>query len=98
MLRRDIFMLRRRVSLLLVAVLLPGGQSAPDVPLRLVDLQHLLHLQIERPVKRRQTLGQIFVYGSHKLERFLAGQDRQSPEGKYPHCHPCPLQFFRQCA
>ena len=45
------------------AVFFSGGDAAPDVPLGLVDLQHLLHLQVQRPVELRQPLGDVFVYG-----------------------------------
>lgn len=43
-------------------VLPPGGQAAPYVPLGLVFLQHLLHLQIQRPVIGRQPLGQVLMH------------------------------------
>ena len=31
-----------------------GGEAAPDVPLGLVHVQHLLDLQVQRPVKKGQ--------------------------------------------
>lgn len=38
------------------AVFFAGGDAAPDMPLGLVDLQHFLHLQIQRPVELGQAL------------------------------------------
>ena len=43
-------------------VLFPRGQSAANVALRLVFLQHRLHLRVERAVIQRQTLRQVLMY------------------------------------
>ena len=40
-------------------VFLPGGQAAPDVTLRLVLLQHRLHLPVEGGVDAGEALPQI---------------------------------------
>ena len=37
----------------------PGGDAATDVPLSFVQVQDLLDLQVQRPVKGRKPLGQI---------------------------------------
>ena len=57
-------------------VLLPRGQSAPDMALGLVLLQHRLHLRVERAVVQRQALGQILMYrGLADAELFRGGAD-----------------------
>ena len=57
-------------------VLLPRGQSAPDMALGLVLLQHRLHLRVERAVVQRQALGQILMYrGLADTELFRGGAD-----------------------
>ena len=43
-------------------VLFPRGQSAANVALRLVFLQHRLHLRVERAVIQRQTLRQVLMH------------------------------------
>ena len=44
------------------AVFLPGGHAAPDMPLRLIDFQHFLHLDLEPMVYFLQPLGEILVH------------------------------------
>ena len=39
------------------AVFLPGGHAAPNMPLRLIDVQHLFHLDIESMAHFIQALG-----------------------------------------
>ena len=57
-------------------VLLPRGQSAPDMALGLVLLQHRLHLRVERAVIQRQALGQVLMYrGLADAELFRGGAD-----------------------
>ena len=54
----------------------PGGHSAADVPLRLVQLQNLPNLYIQRLVYLRQPLGQILVYGGFgNMESLRGGSD-----------------------
>ena len=57
-------------------VLFPRGQSAANVALRLVFLQHRLHLRVERAVIQRQALGQVLMYrGLADAELFRGGAD-----------------------
>ena len=46
-------------------IFLPGGNTAPDVPLRFVLFQHLLDLKVEASVVEGQTLLYILMYGYH---------------------------------
>ena len=57
---------------LLPAVLLPGGDAAPDVPLGLVHLQNGLDLQKQRPVELGQPLGDVLVYRDLLMPNFCA--------------------------
>ena len=41
----------------------PGGNPTPNVPLGFVQVQNLFDLEIQSPVKGRQPLGQVLVYG-----------------------------------
>ena len=62
--------------LLCTLVLLPRGQSAPDMALGLVFLQHRLYLRVERAVVQRQALGQVLMYrGFADAELFRGGAD-----------------------
>ena len=54
-------------------VLFPRGQSAANVALRLVFLQHRLHLRVERAVIQRQTLRQVLVYRGFAQAEMLGG-------------------------
>ena len=56
------------------------------VALGLVFVQHLLHLQIQRPVICRQALGQVLMYGCRLLERFRLSLNLQANAGKCLHC------------
>ncbi len=58
-------------GLLFAFVLPPGGQTAPDVPLGLVFLQHGAHLTGQGRVDAGQTLPEVLMYGRNKKERFL---------------------------
>lgn len=49
------------MSGLKVAVFFSGSNAAPDVALSFVHVQYRFDLQIERPVKERQPLGNILV-------------------------------------
>ena len=55
----------------LAPVFFPGGDAAADVALGLVLIQHLLDLQVQRPVKQRQPLGDILVDGGFADSEFL---------------------------
>ena len=50
----DIMKLCCQSLLLCTLVFFSGGDAAPDVPLGLVHVQHLLDLQVQRPVKKGQ--------------------------------------------
>ena len=41
-----------------------GGLTAPNMPLRLIDLQHVAHLSIQPRVHHLQPLGHILMYGA----------------------------------
>ena len=60
-------------GLLFSPVFAPGGHAAPDVALGLVFLQYLLDLVPQRPVIKRQPLGQILVHRGFTDAEFLGG-------------------------
>ena len=60
--------IRCRISL--AAVLQSGGKTAPDVPLCLVDIQHLLNLKVQGTVELGQPFRDVFMYGGTEKERF----------------------------
>ncbi len=43
-------------------ILLPRGKSAPDVALRLVDIEHLPRFCSKRRINFQKTFGDIFMY------------------------------------
>lgn len=50
-------------KLLFAFVFSPRGDPAPDVPFRLVLLQHCLYLLIQGPVEGGQAFRQVLMYG-----------------------------------
>ena len=57
-------------SHMLMQILLLCRHPAADVPLGLVDVQHLARLRRERRVDLRETLGDVLMYGRYILELF----------------------------
>lgn len=57
-------------SHMLMQILLLCRHPAADVPLGLVDVQHLARLRRERRVDLRKTLGDVLMYGCDNLELF----------------------------
>ena len=47
---------------MLMQVLFPGSKSAPDVPLRFIQIQNLSCLPCKRWVDLEKTLGDVFMY------------------------------------
>lgn len=76
-------------------ILLSGGKSAADMALGLVDIENVtrfcgkLRVYAKQPVSIRD----ILVFRRDELERFRPNPNPQANAGKYPHSHPCPLQF-----
>ena len=54
-----------------VLVLLPGGHTAPDMALGLVHIPDDPSLGCKGGVDVLQAVGDVFMYGCHKLERLL---------------------------
>ena len=50
-------------EILVSPVFFPRRQSAPDMPLGLVDIQQPPHLPVQPWIEPRQTLGKVFMYG-----------------------------------
>lgn len=57
-------------SHMLMQILLLCRHPAADVPLGLVDVQHLARLRRERRVDLRKALGDVLMYGCDNLELF----------------------------
>ena len=57
-------------SHMLMQILLLCRHPAADVPLGLVDVQHLARLRRERRVDLRKALGDVLMYGRDDLELF----------------------------
>ena len=63
--------------LMLVQILLPGSQSATDVPLGFVHIQHLPRLLRQRRIHLRQPLRHVLMYRAFADAKGLGG---------LPHC------------
>lgn len=74
-------------------IFLLGGQSAADVALRLVDVQHHPGLGRQGGVDVGEAVGDVFMFRRDELERFRPSPNLQANAGKYPHSHPYPLRF-----
>ena len=55
------------------------GDAPANMPFRLVDLQNLLYLQVQRPVYGIQTFGEIFMYGGLADSKMPGGR----PDGGF---------------
>ena len=55
---------------MLMQILLLCRHPAADVPLGLVDVQHLARLRRERRVDLRKALGDVLMYGCNYLQPF----------------------------
>ena len=77
----------------LVQIFLPGGKSAADVAFLLVHIKNLSDALRQGRVDLLQTVGAIFMFGRHNLERFHflqliqthLTQDHQASVNKYLH-------------
>ena len=54
-----------------VQIFFPGGHTAPDMALGLVHIQDDPSLGCKGGVDVLQAVGDVFMYGCHKLERLL---------------------------
>ena len=88
-------------SHMLMQILLLCRHPAADVPLGLVDIQHLARLRRERRVDLRETLGDVLMYGCNYLYRsylqpisFRLSLNLRTIASKYQRFHLYLLRFF----
>ena len=64
---------------LCAAVFFAGGDAAPDMPLRLVDVQHLLDLKVQGAVEMGQTFRDVLMYRGLTDAEFRGGGADRGP-------------------